>query len=757
MKAQIAHVSTGHSHPAASARPDRVVPIVALCISLISMFLFIIPSRSAAQTSADSGQVVTEAPDLTSVRIVSADPYDGGVEVVMFCFDSTLDPTISAAGLSLVGFDANLVLNPPSASRSATDIKCAEAQFPAGVDIFQYSLGAVGAGAVKDVRGFPNVPSSAPLDGSTLASVYGDTTKPQLVAAFKDTANNSITYEFDQSLDPKIKPANDPSDDILPGVDPTPDTADPLPGNFKFYETDGAVKTPGAGSSIISIDRNRITVGFGTQPVAGAVRYEVTASAIRNRQKPNPNGPQNPAGSVGAATSRPELAQAQLVAGTNQIDFDFDELVEQPQATFEAYTQDGTKFTSSKAIVVGNGRIRATFGSATDFMDKIVRVLAPAGVVKASENTTESSLLSEAPVAPSRAAVGFTDGPDLVYVTIDELTNSATFEFDSTIKRNVTAFGSFKLVDNQAHLFDGKDIIGYGDRTVTISFNGSGATIVDAVGVTVLAGAVQDLQTKANPPRTLRDSFRIEAPSFQNDGPPAPDTGTSPSGSPSPTATPEPEPSGAPVVGDASKVDAPETLAQVKDKELTFYGTVTDDAGTPIADTPVYVDITGIGIIVSADARTDSVGRVFITVTASGPGTQEITTSVPGCAEGRTCTAQTVVNWVEKDSQKGCTIVGTSDDDVLQGTDGDDIICAFGGDDVIYGGGGDDVILAGTGKDIAKGQDGDDVLKGQGGEDVLSGGAGEDILYAGSGADRLDGGADDDICVGGEVERRCEG
>ena len=78
----------------------------------------------------------------------------------------------------------------------------------------------------------------------------------------------------------------------------------------------------------------------------------------------------------------------------------------------------------------------------------------------------------------------------------------------------------------------------------------------------------------------------------------------------------------------------------------------------------------------------------------------------------------------------GCTIGGTSGDDVLYGTAANDVICALGGNDHIHGKRGSDVIRGGAGNDELEGQDGSDRLEGGPGRDILDGGWGRDDLRA---------------------------
>ena len=50
-------------------------------------------------------------------------------------------------------------------------------------------------------------------------------------------------------------------------------------------------------------------------------------------------------------------------------------------------------------------------------------------------------------------------------------------------------------------------------------------------------------------------------------------------------------------------------------------------------------------------------------------------------------------------TDKPCTIKGTSHGDYLQGSGANDVICGYGGDDVISGSAGNDIIKGGAGDD----------------------------------------------------------
>jgi Ca2+-binding RTX toxin-like protein len=113
-------------------------------------------------------------------------------------------------------------------------------------------------------------------------------------------------------------------------------------------------------------------------------------------------------------------------------------------------------------------------------------------------------------------------------------------------------------------------------------------------------------------------------------------------------------------------------------------------------------------------------------------------------------------------STPGCTITGTSGDDVLAGTTGDDVICAGGGNDKVNGRAGNDTVLGEAGNDTLRGEGGNDTVNGGSGSDSLNGGDGDDSLNGVDqvvGNDTLDGGAGTDACQAdvGDSVVNCEG
>ena len=98
----------------------------------------------------------------------------------------------------------------------------------------------------------------------------------------------------------------------------------------------------------------------------------------------------------------------------------------------------------------------------------------------------------------------------------------------------------------------------------------------------------------------------------------------------------------------------------------------------------------------------------------------------------------------EETAQRGFSLIGGPEDDLIFGGMADDVYAGGGGDDVLDGRTGDDTLDGGPGDDRLHGAGGDDRLTGGPGDDLLLGTEGDDILYGGDGDDSLvgNGGAD---------------
>ena len=88
-------------------------------------------------------------------------------------------------------------------------------------------------------------------------------------------------------------------------------------------------------------------------------------------------------------------------------------------------------------------------------------------------------------------------------------------------------------------------------------------------------------------------------------------------------------------------------------------------------------------------------------------------------------------------TEKGETLLGTLNDDIIDAMGGDDVVIGLSGDDILNGGDGIDFILGGLGKDIISGGNGIDALKGGEGDDIVIGNKGDDLMLGDDGDDRL--------------------
>ncbi|MEV4351403.1 CARDB domain-containing protein [Actinoplanes sp. NPDC049596] len=209
--------------------------------------------------------------------------------------------------------------------------------------------------------------------------------------------------------------------------------------------------------------------------------------------------------------------------------------------------------------------------------------------------------------------------------------------------------------------------------------------------------------------------------------------------------------------------DAPDPAAL----GATFTSTtkVTNKGPNPATAVMTTITLTGNALVLDATSTQGTCTIAALTVTCT-PGslakdaTATITLTVEPQATGPiTATAKatgspadpvpadnTSVQTTTVNNTNGCTIVGTSGNNILVGGPGNDVICLLGGNDTVNAFGGNDVIYGGSGNDTVQADTGNDFLYGGPGNDTLAGGAG---------VDKIDGGPGTDICTAGENVTNC--
>jgi hypothetical protein len=422
----------------------KVQPRLSVGLLLAVLLLagsFVLPS-ALAQASVPFAATRTTTADLVSARVAIAELFDESDELVTYCFDQAVHQTVVDTGFSLVDYNAVNSVASIKATRTG-EPRCVDVAFAPGVNVRQYSIAVIGPGTVKDERGFDSPQGAVRLGGSSLSGGWGDSTAPQLIDAEVDTSKNTITYRFDEFLDQKL---TQETPGLVPGIPkgipggPTGDNV-PAPASFTAWKVDGSAVP--AATSVEAVKENSVTVVFPDGALADVVRFGVAAGSatagVTDMQRVDRAGQTNPPGAIGGATSRPDLARALQVPDSNQIDFDFDALVESPDpAQFFAFAAGGESYTATRAVSLGNGRIRATFNDIAEFPKRIVHVYVGAGAVRdsaAPEDAARANIPGSADVGESTFVPGYTSGPDLTLAVIDRDNQNVRFEFDEELRR----------------------------------------------------------------------------------------------------------------------------------------------------------------------------------------------------------------------------------------------------------------------------------------------------------------------------------
>jgi hypothetical protein len=534
----------------------------------------------------------TNGPDLRSVQVLASDLDDGLPEQARFCFDTNL-ATVAAAYFALQTYDAQRAMGALSASRDTTDERCAIASFAAGTDVTQATVGEVAPGAVTDLQNRPNTLASEPVIGSVHTRFPGSTTAPDLVHVIVNTAeagHKRAAYIFDETLD------------RTPAV---PYAAS----QFGFYSATDTPITAPAGS--VSISGKSATVDFlATPQLETATRFFANPGAVQDRPQSSGFGGLALATASSpevlnrgpASAARPEMTSATPI-GAQDLKIVFNVPVQFTPASAGGFFAIGDAGASpAAASAVGSGgepnTLVVTFpATVAEDPGAIVRLyLAPGAVTAVGGAAT--NLAGQAPISTSNSAPGYTNGPDLLSVSVNALTSRVTYRYDEDVEGTPPPAASALT----AAAIDGSPIAAVGGVVV------SGSTVTALFGPS-LAAAVMF----GNPFGTVFDRTGVPNPhqSVSTELQPAP-----------PTSAASPPPPPAPIAAPKYR-----TKVTIHSRGRLYFGTVSSKRDRCRRGRRVLLKRGGLKYSSAISARKGTYrikrarrlrGRVYVTVTRRG-------------------------------------------------------------------------------------------------------------------------------------------
>lgn len=416
----------------------------------------------------------TVAPDLRSVEIDPTNNLDDAIgERARFCFDSQIS---KATGVFVLqSYDARRWWQ-GTGSVAADNQNCAIVTFPKGSDIAQATVGSVRPGAVSDVANKANIVASEPVTGSVARPVAGATTGPDLIDATvdgADPANRIVTYTFDENLNPS------PSRGSGSATQAAYEQSD-----FGYAGASGAPVYAPAGKVLAT--GNTVKVNFKSAPVDTAARFVTKAAAVEDRPQTNVQDGSglslftaSPPGVViksGETGGRPYPIKAEP-AGANTYKVTFNTGVAGWNNTgFTAIADDGTVSATSLSAGTGGSQdtVLVTFpdsSALTKDPGSIVRIVAANGAVSNSTDANAKSIYGDAATQTPNNTPGYTNGPDLLGVSVDAATQRTSFVYDEAVAPSTPS----------------ANFLGF--RPDTTSGPGTGATASGGNGIAVIFGA----------------------------------------------------------------------------------------------------------------------------------------------------------------------------------------------------------------------------------------------------------------------------
>jgi hypothetical protein len=414
------------------------------------------------------------AADLTleAVRIESVNLNDTDAEYAVYRFGRVVHEIRDTQGFTLKGFNVDTRAKASDARLVQGDPTSVLVGFAPGTDLTRYTLGSVDTGAVADEAGEANLPGSIPLEGSTAAGAQNVTDGPDLVSVRAINSLERVVFTYDEQIDERSGEA----------------------AKFGYYTADG--KSVPA-TSLVTADDNSITVGFDRQ-VEDGVLFWAKAAATRNLR-----GIESSPGSVGAATTAPDLVSVSNVIGRSQFDYVFDAPVTDVDlARFVVYAADGTAYTAKGFARPTAEVVRIAIPEIHDFSGNMVLAAADEGAVKSDDRSRVVSTLGSRHIG-STSASGMTAGPYLASVSLDEAVGQIQFVFDKPVDDDVTYdAANFMVMTPAGDLVRAASMVEVTGNTILMNFD---KNIVHAAkGVVVNDGAVQDFQARKSPARTIK-------------------------------------------------------------------------------------------------------------------------------------------------------------------------------------------------------------------------------------------------------------
>jgi hypothetical protein len=435
-----------------------------------------VPGSGSNGPRENGDRIENVAADLTleAVRIESLNLNDTDQEYAVYRFGRVVHEISDAHGFTLKGFNMDTRATAADARLVQGDPTSVLVGFAPGTDLSRYTLGSVNTGAVEDEAGEANLPGSIPLEGNTVAGTQNQTDGPDLTSVRAIHSLERVVYDYDEQINEQA------------GSDAS---------RFGYYTADGKTVT---GTSIVTADDNSVTVAFDRQTEDG-VLFWAKSGAVKNLR----DIASSP-GSIGTATTAPDLVSVSNVIGQSQFDYTFDAPVSSVALDkFMVYSADGTAYKATGYARPSAEVVRIAIPEIHKFSADMALAAADEGAVTTSDRSEVASTLGSRHIGSTSAADGLSAGPYLTSVSMDDAVGQVLFVFDKPVDDNRTYDAkNFMIMTPAGDLVRAQSMVEATGNTILMNFD---KNIVRAAnGVVVNDDAVQDFQGQKNPARTIK-------------------------------------------------------------------------------------------------------------------------------------------------------------------------------------------------------------------------------------------------------------